>query len=105
MLVVPLHESKAYVLEVASLLGYDGRFCDSGVLIYTVDTAVHSGQGPIRLVPANGDSSHPTCGLLFNAPFDLAPGEISSFDDGQGFSVRLVSREPDGSYRIRVKKD
>jgi hypothetical protein len=103
--VVPTDASRAYVVEARQPVGHDAGICDSGVLVYTVDATVWSGSGPIRLKPASSatDSTLANrCGPLYNAPFDVGPGEVPTFSDGS-VSVEVLLTSADG-YRIRVTR-
>ena len=103
--VIPTDASRAYVVEARQPVGRDAAICDSGVLVYTVDATVWSGSGPIRLKAAPS-ATNPTllsrCGLLYNAPFDVGPGEVAAFRDGNlTVEVLFTSGE---EYRIRVTR-
>ena len=81
--------SNAYVVEARFKLGLDGTLCNEGVLVYTVDSQVRNGGGPIyihRSAPDDPARQVP-CGTLHNAPFQ--PGQ--TFEDGQ-VKVTVVSR-------------
>src|SRR5262249_50358069 len=104
-LVVPVSPTRAYVLEVRERVGVDSRLCEGGVLLSTVGTAVGTGQGPIRVVSSQPPAAwaYATCGPLWNAPFDLGSGKVSSYrDDADGFSFRILSRTKDGGYMVSV---
>jgi M6 family metalloprotease-like protein len=104
-LVVPVSATRAYVLEVRERVGVDSRLCDGGLLLSTVDTSVGTGQGPIRVVSSQPPApwAYTTCGPLWNAPFDLGRGKVSSFrDDAGGFSFRILSRTSGGGYTVSV---
>jgi M6 family metalloprotease-like protein len=57
--------SSLVAVETRRALGYDTNLPKSGALVYTIDSAISSGNGPIRVVPDSGD--------LYQAP--LALGE------------------------------
>jgi M6 family metalloprotease-like protein len=106
-IVVPYSNSKAYVVEVRQPIGEDARLCDKGVLIYTVDAKVANGAGPV-IVKAAHNGSDPdqidACGPLYDAPFDLGPGEIASYNDpAAGVSMQIISAAGD-NYVIRVTR-
>lgn len=92
MVVVPTSPSTAYVLEVRDKLGYDRGTCRGGVLLYTIDSQIPSGVGPIE-----GKSSGPAC-----AP-DVTPfGAGQTYEDA---AVKVDVLSTDGSaYRVRVTK-
>lgn len=95
----------AYVIEVRQPLGHDSRLCDKGVLLYTVDARIPSGSGPIRVLPSQAGSDPAQigrCGALYNAPFDVGPGEVSTYEDT---AIKLEVLATDGSsYRVRVTR-
>jgi M6 family metalloprotease-like protein len=104
---VPLGPSKAYVVEARRRIGEDSRLCDEGVLVYSIDATTRSGNGPVRVRPAQRDTSSNLknkCGPLYNAPFDKARGEVARFSDANaGVSVRVLSNSPSG-YRVHVAR-
>jgi M6 family metalloprotease-like protein len=105
--VVPMGPSSAYVVEARRKIGEDSGLCDTGVLVYSVDSTVRSGYGPIRVRSAQRDTSSTLverCGPLYNAPFDKAQGEVATFEDASaGLSVRVLSSEANG-YRVQVTR-
>jgi len=106
-IVLPLAPSKAYVVEARRKLGEDSRLCDEGVLVYSVDATIRSGHGPVRVRPAQRDTSSNLknrCGPLYNAPFDKATGEVARFSDANaGVSLRVLSSAPSG-YRVHIAR-
>jgi M6 family metalloprotease-like protein len=105
--VLPMGTSAAYVIEARRKIGEDARLCDDGVLVYSVDAAMRTGYGPVRVRAAQRDTSTELisrCGPLYNAPFDKAKGEVAQFEDSAaGFSVQVLSTGPNG-YRVRVMR-
>jgi M6 family metalloprotease-like protein len=104
-LVVPTSTSAAYVVEVRQATGGDAGLCDHGVLLYTVDAKTATGAGPIRVIGANSGSD-PTqlekCGPLYDAPFDVGPGERTTFENA---TLKLEVLATDGaSYRVRLTR-
>jgi M6 family metalloprotease-like protein len=105
--VVPTGPSTAFVIEARRRVGQDARLCEEGVLIYTVDAMVHSGDGPVRVQPAqparNPDLAN-SCGALYNAPFDRAAGEDAQFQNrAAGLTVDVLGSSRAG-YRVRVTR-
>lgn len=102
LVAVPLN-STAYVLaEVRSNLGIDGDACGTGVLLYTANAAVGSGDGPIRVIdtkPNSGGCDFEKGGELNDAP--LAAG--SSYDTGLGVTITVMAQEGD-DYIIEVDR-
>jgi len=48
---IPLGKSKVVVIESRRALGYDSGLPKGGALVYTVDTSIASGQGPLVVEP------------------------------------------------------
>jgi M6 family metalloprotease-like protein len=105
--VVPTGPSTAFVIEARRRTGQDARLCEEGVLIYTVDALAHSGEGPVRVQPAQGARSPDlanSCGALYNAPFDRAAGEDAQFQNrAAGLTVDVLGSSRAG-YRVRVTR-
>jgi M6 family metalloprotease-like protein len=105
--VVLTGSSSAYVVEARRRIGQDARLCKEGVLVYAVDATVHSGYGPVRVRPAERDSStdlRDRCGPLYNAPFAIGHGRVARFEDASaGLSVKVLASGPSG-YRVRVTR-
>jgi|GEM_PF-1534496 len=74
----------------------DSTLCESGALVYTVDSSVPTGEGPIRV--AGGTGAGCGSGELSDAP--LGVGESISVD---GVTVKVLGREGD-SLEIRVRR-
>lgn len=96
--VVALGPTRVVVAEARTATGLDAGIHKEGVLVYTVDSSVESGFGPVRVFPA--DPVDPTVGYttFFEAP--RAVGESVEVDgvrvtvvsrDGEGFTVELSS--------------
>ena len=105
--VVPTGPSTAFVIEARRRAGQDVRLCEEGVLIYTVDALVHSGDGPVRVQPAQRDRNPDlanACGAFYNAPFDRAAGEDAHFQSrAAGLTVDVLGSSRAG-YRVRVTR-
>ena len=104
LVVAKTSASFLYAVEVRRRLGNDANStCDDGVLVYTVDSTKRNGLGPkfVHAAQTGPDQSKvSTCGLKYAAPFDLGPGEVSTFEDA---SVRVEVLATDGvNYRVRV---
>ena len=103
--VVPTGPSTAYVVEARTRTGFDSGLCSEGVLVYTVDARVASGDGPILVKRSRngGDAAALSqCGPGYDASFATGPGETSTFEDAAMRLDVLVS-SPQG-YRIRVTR-
>jgi M6 family metalloprotease-like protein len=105
--VVPTGPSTAFVIEARRRVGQDARLCEEGVLIYSVDALVHSGDGPIRVQAAQGDRNPDlvnSCGALYNAPYDKAAGEVAHFRNrAAGLTVDVLGSSSAG-FRVRIKR-
>lgn len=101
-LVVPTGESTAIVAEVRRRIGSDAGLCDEGVLIYSVDSGVLNGLGPalVKQSQPSTAAQRDECGPLAAAPFDLGPGEVSTFTEGK--VTITVLEELGDDYRVRA---
>ncbi|KAH7014813.1 hypothetical protein EDB80DRAFT_831543 [Ilyonectria destructans] len=101
--VIAVNETAAVVAEVRVAEGLDSNICAPGVLLYTIDTAIASGNGPIRVLDANPSSGG--CGgangELNDATLSLDGGERGYDVPGLGISVKLVSQDG-GNFKIQV---
>lgn len=103
---------RAIVAETRTRSGLDRDICAEGVLLYTVDSRVPTGEGPVRVIdsrPRSGggagcaDRLPAELAELSDAPF--APGESHTFRDGTRVEVTGHEGEADGTggaYRIHV---
>ncbi|HEV2783472.1 MAG TPA: M6 family metalloprotease domain-containing protein [Actinophytocola sp.] len=94
----------AYVAEVRTRTGLDASACDSGVLIYRVDSAIRSGSGPVQVIDAHPATT--VCGSGLNdAAFDLGAGEVAGYTDTTaGVHFELLTRNADGGYTLRATR-
>ncbi|MER7394051.1 M6 family metalloprotease domain-containing protein [Streptomyces sp. NPDC000151] len=93
MVVLPVSETKAVVVENRQAIRYDREILTSGALVYTVDTSVRTGHGPIRVVDATPESAH----RLDDAPFqpgtswtEPSTGAVLSFEEARAGSLRVT---------------
>jgi M6 family metalloprotease-like protein len=106
LVVAQTSPSFLYAVEVRRHKGNDASStCDEGVLVYTVDSTKRNGVGP-KFVETAHMGTDPvrisTCGAKYEAPFDLGPGEVSTFEDA---NVKVEVLSTDGvNYRVRVTK-
>jgi M6 family metalloprotease-like protein len=107
-IVLPTGPARTFVIEARRRIGQDARLCDEGVLVYTVDATVRSGEGPIRVrASQRGRNAEliSACGPLYEAPFDKGPGEVARFSDAAaGISMVVLGRVRNGGYRVRVTR-
>jgi hypothetical protein len=96
--VVATSDITALVAEARVAEGLDSNVCAPGVLLYTVDTTIETGNGPIRVLDAN-PSSGGCSGYngqndeLNDATLSLDRGANSYEVEGWGFSVQLLSHD------------
>jgi M6 family metalloprotease-like protein len=101
--IVP-RRNRALVTEVRQRIGYDKDRCDTGVLIYEVDTTPFK-RGPIVIHAAHGERERPACGPYWHAPYDRGRGEVKTFRLPEwGLRIDVVARAAGGSYRLRVSR-
>ena len=94
MIVTPISETRAVVVEVRRRVGYDLSIPEEGPLVYLVDTRLRTGNGVIRVLPINDSDTEKK-----SAP--LSVGETLTFE---GVSVRYNSRTSFGD-EITVSRD
>ncbi|MFM8265998.1 MAG: hypothetical protein ACKOAI_08040 [Acidimicrobiia bacterium] len=85
--IVPLSSTKALVVESRRAIGLDSRIAKSGALVYTVDSSVQSGYGPVRVFP-NAVATDPR---FLQAP--RANGESVTVD---GITVKVTNASSSG---------
>ncbi|WP_438319814.1 M6 family metalloprotease domain-containing protein (plasmid) [Streptomyces sp. HUAS TT3] len=94
-------ETTAYVAESRRAEGNDATACSTGVLIYRVDSATPTGEGPVRVMNANAIAVPPTgC-----TPLDLAayaPGQ-SFTDPATGVRIDVIAGGRTGDM-VRLTK-
>lgn len=97
MIAIPVDDadkpSKVFVLEVAQARRYgDGKQTDAkGVLVYSVDAKLASGQNPVIVYPKES---------IGKAPFH--PGDTFLHDDAP-FTMDVIKRDPDGTYLVEIR--
>jgi M6 family metalloprotease-like protein len=94
--IVPLNDSVAIVVESRRPIGYDQGLVKSGALVYTVNTSIYTGEGPLVVYP-----------ILENDPYreqsPLAEGEsivlenvtitvLDATDEGDTVQVTITER-------------
>ncbi len=101
IVVIPTGATSAYVIESRQAVGNDGLACSTGVLLYTVDSAVMTGAGPIRVVDATpGDPSAGRCSDLDVATFGGAGRPMTFTDEAAGVSMRVVRTSARGDVVV-----
>ncbi len=79
---IPISDSKVIVIESRRPIGYDDSLVKSGVLVYTVDTSIYSGEGTLVVYP-----------ILENDPYR----EQSPLANGESITVENVTITVTGS--------
>jgi M6 family metalloprotease-like protein len=99
-------ESKVYVVEIAQPLGKNQEYRDKGILVYTVDAAVKTGERPVSVV--SGLDENPSAdetgkyGVLCLAY--LAPGETQAFNSGSQ-KIEITNEKQSGSgFQVRARQ-
>ncbi|MFD0278131.1 peptidase M6 [Kitasatospora sp. NPDC127111] len=91
--VIRTGETTAYVAESRRAVGGDAGACSTGVLVYRVDSAVPTGEGPVRVANGNPDATPPAgCTALDLAAFH--PGQ-SFTDPATGVRIEIDRRDRD----------
>jgi M6 family metalloprotease-like protein len=93
---VALGPTSVVVAEARTATGLDAGIRKEGVLVYTVDSSVESGFGPVRVFPA--DPADPAVGFT---TFFEAPRAVGESVEVEGVRVTVVSRDGDG-FRIEL---
>lgn len=105
--VVARDGQEALVAEMRTPTGLDSNLCAApGVLLYTVATAVATGDGPVRVLNVNPGSARCAGGQLNDATLSLngARGRASSYSvPGWGVKV-TVTEQTDDSATIRIDR-
>jgi M6 family metalloprotease-like protein len=86
-MIIRVGETKAVVIESRRAQDYDSNLSKEGALVYTVDSSVQSGKGPLRVYPA-GDKND---SWFANSP--RAAGESVSVE---GLKIKVISSTADG---------
>jgi hypothetical protein len=58
---------------------------------------------PQRRRTSSGHSYSDSCGAIYDAGYDLGPGEVTTFEDSR-VQMELLEAMPNGNYRIRVTR-
>lgn len=99
LVVVPTGKYTALGIEARFRTGLDTKLCDTGVLVYTVNTKVATGKGPMRIVRSGATDTG--CGPIGSGTFDRGEGEVCSVVTN-GVRVEVVG-ETETTYRVRVR--
>ena len=94
MIVAPISDTRAVVVEVRRRVGYDLSLPEEGPLVYLVDTSRQNGDGVINVLPLNDSDLQKT-----TAPLSI--GETLTFE---GVSVLYKARTSYGD-QITVSRN
>jgi hypothetical protein len=99
--------TRVIVAEVRRRIGKDARLGDEGVLVYSVDGTIATGNGPIRILPSTtttNPAQESQFGPLYNAPFGVAAGKVSHFEETASGVTLDVIAEAGSAFRVRVRR-
>ncbi|KAH7006517.1 hypothetical protein EDB82DRAFT_117621 [Fusarium venenatum] len=105
-IVVATNKTSALVAEARVAKGLDEKICAPGVLLYTIDTSLSTGLGPIRVLDATPGSD--SCGSEISGwePLNDATLTMSGVKSykvpGWGITVTLVD-EKDNEFAVEVE--
>jgi len=100
--VVPISSTVLYVIEDRQRVGEDRELCDKGVIVWVVNGA-NGNVDHNAVVQTARRSYSDACGAIYNAGFDIGPGEVSTFEDAN-VKLQLLVAYPNGSYWVRVTR-
>lgn len=84
---IPLSVTKLIAIEVRRPIGIDKGIKKSGTLIYTVDSSIQSGMGPVQIYPSN----------LTSDPLYLqAPRAVGESVEVSGYTITVTSSDSNG---------
>lgn len=89
--IVPTGETTAVVVESRRAKGYDTNLVKEGAIVYTIDTSIPSGEGPLRV--QNVDNNDPD--------WDQAPLAVGDSVKVGNVTITVVETTDDG-YTVRV---
>jgi len=93
-LILPLSRTKALVVESRRAIGLDSKIAKTGALVYTVDSSVQSGNGPVRVYP-NSVSTDPR--------YLQAPRAVGESVTVEGITVTVTSSDLNGDT-VSIKR-
>lgn len=107
-LAVPVSPTRVMVAEARETGPDDPALCESGVIIYSVDSAVETGEGPFQIKPAKltGPALLRSCippEPNAYAAYDAGPQSISRhFEPGPNLLFEVTGKQASG-YTVRVR--
>jgi M6 family metalloprotease-like protein len=104
MIVLPVddvhHPSKVYAIELAQpVLGRSGEWWGDGVLVYSIDATIPTGESPVVVFPRQRSSS-PDYGYLYEAPYGV--GDVADIPGPPALKVTVLQRFG-ASYSVKVQ--
>jgi M6 family metalloprotease-like protein len=92
--------SKVLVIELAQpVLGTNNQSWGDGVLIYTVDARIPTGESPVVVIPKITSTS-PDYGHLYEAAYQV--DDVANFNEGNVSIVVSVLQKFGSSYNLRI---
>ncbi|MEP7366545.1 MAG: hypothetical protein ABI972_25085 [Acidobacteriota bacterium] len=107
--VVPISPTKVFVMEAREAVAADPALCESGVLVYSVDSSVDSGDGPFRIRPAKTTGVTTLRSCLTPEPnafaaYDVGAGSVSQhFEPGPNLLFEVTGKQQ-SNYTVRVRQ-
>ena len=92
--------SKVLVAELAQpVLGTNNQYWGDGVLIYTVDATIATGDSPVVVIPKITSTSS-DYGYLYEAPFQV--NDVANFKEGNVSIVVSILQKFGSSYNLKI---
>ena len=106
LIVLPVDDvnrpSKVFVIELAQpVLGSNNQYWGDGVLVYTVDASIDTGNSPVVIIPSQVSDSD-DYGHLYQAPYGV--GDVAHPPGSGSVSLEVeVLQKVGSSYNIKIK--
>lgn len=99
LVIVKLSETKVMVIEALDEKGFDSNTYANSVLVYTVDSSVNSGFGPVRIIPRPTPLTLAPLSRDFPdwVRFKEAPLIPSSYTDYDNYLIHNVGKSGEGA--------
>ena len=92
--------SKVLVVELAQpVLGTNNQYWGDGVLIYTVDATIATGDSPVVVIPKKASTSS-DYGYLHEAPCQV--NDVANFKEGNVSIVVSILQKFGSSYNLKI---
>ena len=104
MIALPIDDvqnpSKVLVIELAQpILGTNNQYWGDGVLIYTVDARIATGDSPVAVIPKITSTSA-DYGHLYEAAYQV--DDLANFNEGNVSIAVSVLQKFGSSYNLRI---